>query len=112
MRRTDDVFFFTLVDFLVQVFFFGLLLFVVAGVSKGEAERKLAKERQELEEIKRAAGVSNLTELTDFLTKMAPVNELRGTSEFISKMGGVEKVKEALVKLQKYEEGSGKPPCL
>src|SRR4051794_2255230 len=112
MRRTDDVFFFTLIDFLVQVLFFGLLLFVVAKVKEQAAEMKLAKESAEVEKIKKATGISDLTELTDTLTRLAPITELKGTADFIRSVGGIEKVKEGLDRLHKYDEGSGKPPCL
>lgn len=128
MRRVDDVFFFTLIDFLVQVFFFGLLVFVVGRASQAEREEKHGQETKQIEDLKKAAGISNLTELTDSLTKLAPVSELKGVADFVRREGGLEKVKEAtkvvadaggiskirenLDRLRKYEEGSGKPPCL
>lgn len=93
MKRGDDVFFFTLIDFLLQVFFFGLLLYVVSqAFAPKPLEPDEAKARQELLE---KAKVSNLTELTDLLSKMVPMDNLRGTAEFISRNGGWEKVKAA-----------------
>ncbi|AKU11320.1 hypothetical protein AzCIB_1418 [Azoarcus sp. CIB] len=128
MKRADDVFFFTLIDFLVQVFFFGMLIYVVAQANQREAEEQRGVEKQQVEELKKAAGVSNLTELTDLLTRLAPITELKGFADFMAKWGGiekatsaqkavadaggVEKVQERLEKLRKLEEGSGKPPCL
>lgn len=96
MRRSDDVFFFTLIDFLLQVFFFGLLLFVVGqAVQQNEkADRHL--EEQAREQLFKATGVSNIAELSDLLTKMAPLDELRGTSDFIARNGGSEGVKAAV----------------
>lgn len=88
MRRTDDVFFFTLIDFLLQVFFFGLLIFVAGQALRTAEEREQQDEVAEREKLLKATGVSNLTELTDLLTKMAPLDQLRGTSEFISRNGG------------------------
>lgn len=96
MRRSDDVFFFTLIDFLLQVFFFGLLLFVVGQSLQNDKERDHEKERQEVERIKEAAGVSNITELTDALTKMAPLKELLGTSDFIQRNGGFKNIEAAV----------------
>lgn len=128
MKRSDDVFFFTLIDFLLQVFFFGLLLYVVGKSINVEAEHERAEREKQVEQLKRVAGVSNLTELTDLLTKLAPIRDLQGTADFIARAGGTEKVKDkvALVdnaggkenlelkleKLRKLEEGTGRPPCL
>jgi hypothetical protein len=128
VKRSDDVFFFTLIDFLLQAFFFGLLLYVAAKSTNVAAEHKRVERDKQIEEVKRAAGVSNLTELTDLLTKLAPIRDLQGTADFIARAGGVEKVmsKVAMVdhaggaeslegkleKLRKLEEGTGRPPCL
>jgi hypothetical protein len=96
MRRSDDVFFFTLIDFLLQVFFFGLLLFVVAQTLSSEDEANREKETVERDKLLKATGVSSLTELTDMLTKMVPLDKMRGDSEFIARNGGQEAVAEAV----------------
>jgi hypothetical protein len=127
MRRTDDVFFFVLIDFLVQAFFFGFLLYAISQAGQAEQKRMRESEEQELERLKEATGISNLTQLTDDLSKLGPIEELKGTADFIEKMGGVEEVKKMhqilenaggvdslvgqLEKLRKLEEGFGKPPC-
>lgn len=93
MRRGDDVFFFTLIDFLLQVFFFGLLLYVV---SQAFAPKPLGPEEEKSrQQLLEKAKVSNLTELTDLLSKMVPMDNLRGTADFISRNGGWDKVKAA-----------------
>jgi hypothetical protein len=128
MKRSDDVFFFTLIDFLLQVFFFGLLLYVFAQSNQNELEKIRRQDDEVIEKLKIVSGFSNLTELTDILTNLAPMKELKGTSDFIRKAGGLDKVTLAvntvesvggteavaqrLEKLRKLEEGSGKPPCL
>lgn len=87
MKRSDDVFLFTLVDFLLQALFFGFFLYVVgkalapAQLSKSEREARAAL----LEKTK----VSDLIELTDLLSKMGPLEKLPGTAEFFQKNGGV-----------------------
>lgn len=96
MRRSDDVFFFTLIDFLLQVFFFALLLFVVGQTLKGDDERTREKEIAEREELLKATGVSSLAELTDLFTKMVPLDKLRGTSDFITRNGGPDAVEAAV----------------
>lgn len=61
-----------------------------------QKDREASKTRQQLEALAEAMGVSNITELTDALTKMAPLDELRGTSDFIQRNGGIEKVTAAV----------------
>ena len=86
MRRGDDVFFFTLIDFLLQVFFFGLVLYVV---SQAFAPKPLdPKEDKARKDLIEKANVSNLAELTDMLSKLVPMDKLRGTAEYISRNGG------------------------
>jgi hypothetical protein len=124
MKRSEDVFFFTLIDFLIQISFFGFLLFALDQASREVASNKI----KEADKLIEQTGVSSLTELTDYLSKMAPVKELKGVADFISAAGGIEKIKKSvavvsdhggvdkvstgLEKLRKIEEGSGKPPCL
>lgn len=125
MKQSDDVFFFTLIDFLVQVFFFGLLLFVVNQAVSAKKEVQRQQEAQSLNSVMKAAGVSSITELQDYLTKLAPLHTLQGTADFINRLGGTEKVKEAMalvtasggveqvkLKVKKYDEAYGLPPCL
>ncbi len=125
MKRSDDVFFFTLIDFLVQVFFFGLLLFVVNQSVSVNKDVKREQDAKKLDAIMKSAGVSSLTELQDYLTKLAPLKSLQGTAEFINKVGGPEKAIEAMkivatsggidevkLKVQRYDDAYGLPPCL
>jgi hypothetical protein len=111
MRRSDDVFFFTLIDFLLQVFFFGLLLFVAGQALQRSKESRYEKEKRQVDELTKAAGVSNITELTDALTKMAPLKELRGTSDFIQRNGGIANV-EAAVSAASAAGGASKVAAL
>lgn len=125
MKHSDDVFFFTLIDFLVQVFFFGLLLFVVSQGVNAKKEVQREQEAQRLDSVMKSAGVSSITELQDYLTKLAPLQNLQGTADFINRLGGPEKAKDAMalvvaaggveelkVKVKKYDEAYGLPPCL
>lgn len=96
MRRGDDVFFFTLIDFLLQVFFFGLLLFVVWQVQQQRVDAAKVAETEATQRLLKGTGVSSIAELTDELTKMVPLDKLRGTSDFIARNGGHEAVKAAM----------------
>ena len=128
MKRSDDVFFFTLIDFLLQVVFFGLVLFTIGQSLHDDTEKKQQSETAKVDKALQAAGVSNLTELTDELTSLAPLKTLRGMADFVNRNGGIEKLNASseavnkaggadalriqLDKLKKFEEGTGKPPCL
>jgi len=96
MRRSDDVFFFTLIDFLLQVFFFGLLLFVVGQTLQADEKVNHKSDVEQRDRLLKATGVSSITELTDQLTKMAPLDQLRGTSDFIARQGGQKAVEAAV----------------
>jgi hypothetical protein len=93
MRKGDEVFLFTLVDFLLQVFFFALLLFVFYLAMQQQEEEKRGVAEADQQKLLKSIGVSNLTELSDLLTKMAPLDQLRGTSDFIAHNGGAEKLR-------------------
>lgn len=112
MRRRDDVFFFTLIDLLVQVLFFGLFLFTAVQVGRERSEKKLSVDQSEIVKLKEWAGVSNITELTDEVTKLVPFKDLQGVSAIVRDSGGTAKLQEKIVRLQKLDQGTGKPSCL
>jgi hypothetical protein len=131
MKRTDDVFFFTLIDFLIQSLFFGLLLYVLGQARQQQetvSQKADAASTSDITKFANAAGFSNLTQLADYLSKLAPVSDFKGMADFFSAAGGIKEVKAAvglvqaaggtktvttdLNKLRKFEEGTGKPPCL
>jgi hypothetical protein len=124
-QRSDGVFLLTLVDFLVQVIFFGLFVFVVH-----QAMVQREKQRYDPAAVDRAveaAGVSDLTELVDELSKLAPIRlkgfnatlgneadeaQVRQAAEAIRDAGGANGVADAMKRLAKLERGSGLPACL
>lgn len=124
-QRSDSVFLLTLVDFLVQIIFFGLFVFIAYQALR---HREMSKyDPTDAARAVEAAGVSNLKELIDELSKLAPVS-LKGFNEALGKKadreevekaaaairdaGGAEGVAGAMERLAKLERGSGLPPCL
>lgn len=89
MKRNNDVYFVTLIDLLIQIVFLGLLLYVVSKAAESTKEAQQQSDRLSVERLLKATGVSNLTELTDELSKLAPVKELKGTADFIKRAGGL-----------------------
>lgn len=111
MRKGDDVFLLTLVDLLLQLLFLGLVLYAVnaslQSVRAAEADAQ-ARTLARLDSIRVAQGYASIAELTDSLTRLAPVelNRLKSLSEAVE---GVDSLS-ALV--DKARRGSGKPPCV
>jgi hypothetical protein len=124
MKRNDDVFFFTLVDFLLQVFFFGLLLYVVSKVAVNSEVKRVEEAKEKIQKVEKWTGFSSITELTDYLSNLAPPDDFRGWADFMSKHTDVKAVEGAVVyveekggledikdKVKKFEEAFGLPPC-
>ena len=103
-NENDDVFFLTLVDFLAQVLFFGLFVFVVYQASDTQKREKVESDKAEIAKAVEAAGVSNITELTDELTKLSPT-QLKSFNDMIASAGGVKAV-QALIAKAKREGGA------
>lgn len=128
MKTSDDVFSFTLIDLLLQVCFIVLFLYVLGRADDDRKDSVQKAETSQIREVMDRNGVSNLTELTDELSALGPIKDLKGTADFISRLGGKEKattilhaVERAgsvdelvaqLERLKKLEDGVGKPPCL
>ena len=126
IRRSNDVFLLTLVDFLIQIIFFSLFVFVVYQALINDPNSKEYDNALVTKTIE-AAGVSNLTELTDELTKLAPVTlkgfnaalgkntqpgDIEEAAKAIDKAGGAQKLGAAIERLAKFEQGSNKPACI
>ena len=126
MRKDDSVFFFTLVDFLVTTLFFGLVLYAMAGEASAASLTKQNNADILAKRLSNATGVSDLTELTDRLTRLGPVKDIEQTKayvdstgglrnlqaiqELVRAVGGLDSLSSALVKLRR-QEGFGTPPC-
>lgn len=123
-RNKDDVYFFTIIDFLIQVIFFGVFVFVAYQSTLKSTEGRAKEEERKM---LTASGVSSLTEITDFFSRMGPIAELKGIADYFSPVDrarSVQEVKDALrqagsttklkemVAAQARKEGQGMPPCL
>lgn len=126
LRRSNDVFLLTLVDFLIQIIFFSVFVFVAYQALLDDPKAKEYDNAQVTKAIE-LAGVSDLNELTDELTKLAPVSlkgfnsklgddvlqgDISKTAEAIGEAGGAEGLIEKLARLEKLERGQGKPACI
>ncbi|WP_323810213.1 hypothetical protein [Sphingobium baderi] len=125
IRRSDNVFLLTLVDFLIQIIFFGLIVFVFVKETEGKQRESFSP--KQVSDALDAAGVSNIVELNDELSKLAPVRlkgfnerlhagdqgtDMAKAADAIGKAGGAEGLSGAIERLAKLEQGAGKPACL
>jgi hypothetical protein len=76
----------------------------------GERLKAAMANEEAVGRLERHFGVSNLTQLTDELTRMVPMDQLRSASELIQKAGSVDRANDAVNRYLK--SGIGKPACL
>lgn len=122
MRQDDSVFFFTLIDFLVQVLFFGLAFYSVAAYNDKKAMRQIVK--VEVSEARRIQDWTWSKSISHLATSLAPLEKPRDnfhewaefisahdlqnvklTFDFVEKNGGLESLGRAVRAL-------GQPSCL
>jgi hypothetical protein len=125
MRKSDNIFFYVLIDFLLQLCFFALLIFCAVISRKSTAKQtKIEINKQEYlayiatDKVIKGSGISNLSELTDELTRLVPLKEqnkklaplidavgVDKLAEIASRPGGVEEIKKMI------NVRPGKPDC-
>lgn len=117
MKKDDSVFFFTLVDFLVSTLFFGLVIYAMVGQRVAVVAQAQSTNAANTKRLVESTGVSDLTELTDLLTRLGPVRELAKQKRdfaqldsLVAATGGIDSVRRAIARLRQAE-GYGKPPC-
>lgn len=119
MRQSEHVLYITLIDFLLQLLFLGLVLAVIySALQPSEEEVNESKKLiPVVEQIKKSTGISDLTILTDALTRLGPLQDAtldakRGKDfkDVVNKLGGDEQA----LKLLNAEanKGVGIKSCL
>lgn len=117
-HQSDNVLYITLVDFLIQLLFLGLVLGVLYVATLEEQEK--GKENADfIERAKRLTGISDLTLLTDELTRLGPLMAVakyvtlgQTLEQKVLAVGGAEKASSVLSEYIKKNPGVGKPSCL
>lgn len=120
MKQSEHVLYITLIDFLLQLLFLGLVIGVIYSAHQpSKAELNESKKIDSaFKKIKELTGISDLTVLTDELTRLGPLSEAaKKISKFekinptIEKLGGVEEA-EKVLKSELGKKGQGLPSCL
>ena len=117
MRNKDTVFWLTLVDFLIQIIFFGLFAAVIflAANQKPEAPVPATPEPEPTENsatvYAQAAGYSSVAELTDELTRMVPATEFQKLQQAVANLGGPEEVERRAKEQKEGRGGLDLPSC-
>jgi len=124
VRQSEHILYVTLIDFLLQILFLGLVLSVIYAASleadpeTGKIEDlKTAQER--IQSIKKLTGISDITELTDLLTRLGPLHQVKAKQEDYEKLsseakkvGGVDSAKKVLADYAAASGGQGSKSCL
>jgi hypothetical protein len=123
MRQTEHVLYITLIDFLLQLLFLGMVVSVIYAIAQREdADRLDPKQAKDaidrMESIKRLTGISDLTVLTDELTRLGPLQPAakrallgKEMEKDVAEAGGPESARKILSE-QNTKRGQGKPSCL
>ena len=124
MRQTEHVLYITLIDFLLQLIFLGLLIGVIYSLDvAGEepptdpVQAKIAIEY--IDKIKSLTGISDITVLTDVLTRMSPLQDNAryaktgsDLDEVVTQIGGVDVALKVLEEQVSKRAGQDFPSCL
>jgi len=111
VRKGNDVFLLTLVDLLLQLLFLGLVLFAVHAARRSRESARnadLAAAIAALDSIRESKGYSSIAELTDSLTRLAPVS----VDSMLRLVGEVGSIDSLTTLVNKARRGSGLPACI
>ena len=108
-KSGDQVFLLTLIDFLLQIIFFGIFVYAIYIAANIDTKKD---DEEAISKLIAHFGVSTIVELTDELTRLAPAENIRANVTYVNQNGGIDVIQEKLDKLKKHEEGFGKQPCI
>lgn len=123
MRQTEHVLYITLIDFLLQLLFLGMVISVIYAIAQREDAESLDPKQardaiERMTEFKRLTGISDLTILTDELTRLGPLQPAakhiklgKELEKDVIEAGGPETARRILSE-QNAKRGQGKPSCL
>jgi len=117
MRQSEHILYITLVDFLLQLLFLGLVLSVIHSSLQPDQEETKANQ-DFIQNIKQLTGISDLTELTDELTRLGPLQNVNSHIKFSHEIETLFKTvggKDVAIKLLSDEAkktGQGRPSCM
>jgi len=123
MNSSDNVFLLTLIDFLLQIIFGSIFVYALQVATSPNSEVRESAIRRLLAHF----GISDIVTLTDQLTRLVPAEAITNDKlfktpgetkrlveleKFEGEHGKLFDIPEKLVKLRKFEEGIGRPPCV
>ena len=118
MRQSEHVLYITLIDFLIQLIFLGLVLSVIYYASQPSKDEQ-DKAAEAIAKIKQLTGISDLTEITDELTRLGPLKTAAQNSKLgedfnnlAGKVGGKEAAFKILTTEANKGSAPGKPYCI
>ena len=118
MRQSEHVLYITLIDFLIQLIFLGLVLSVIYSASQPSKD-EVNSTAEFISKVKQLTGISDLTEITDELTRLGPLKNAEQNNEIAkefnnlaSKVGGKDAAFKILTTEANKGSAPGKPSCI
>ncbi|MEO7666176.1 MAG: hypothetical protein ABIU97_03990, partial [Dehalococcoidia bacterium] len=122
MKHTDNVFFFVLVDFFLQLIFLGVVLSVFGSAGKqADTTESDSVRLAQLDTLRARTGISDLTKLTDLLTTLVPAKNATGSATLAgldtviaiaNTHGGPSRLDARLRTLEEDQHRVGITPCV
>lgn len=106
MKRGDDVFLFTLIDFLIQILFFGLAFYTIVTFINAQRDPKATSDKidhTKVVQVTNWTGFSSIPKLAEFLN---PIQKPAGFSEWAKFMSGHD-LKDVELKLRFIDDHGG-----
>lgn len=117
MRQSEHILYITLVDFLLQLLFLGLVLSVIHSSLQPDQDETKANQSF-VQNMRQLTGISDLTKLTDELTRLGPLKKVisdvkvaRDAETLFDKVGGKENAAK-LLNDEARKAGQGRPSCM
>ena len=93
MKRSQDVFFFTLIDLLLQLLFVAVVVWVIDRATPDPCKGGKCIEKEPWQVLAARNGFSTLQELMDYLTRLSPIGGLDSLRRIVDAAGGPDSVK-------------------
>lgn len=111
MKKSQDVYFFTLIDLLLQLLFVAVVVWVIDSAKPDPCEGAKCIKSKPWQDLAALNGFSTLQELMDYLTRLSPFGGLDSVVRVVKEAGGPDSVRIKSRMLDSLLKGVGLPPC-
>ncbi len=111
MKRSQDVYFFTLIDLLLQLLFVAVVVWVIDRATPEPCADGTCIAKAPIQKLAEKNGFSTITQLMDYLTRLSPLGGADSAIIAVREAGGVDSVRLKTRMLDSLLRGVGLPPC-